>query len=68
MTTRIKEFAVTLDQDYRDDDSEGIRHALEMVKGVLSVEPIEAGISDQMNRTRIRSELGQKILSMLGEA
>jgi hypothetical protein len=68
MTTRIKGFAVTLDQDYRDDDSEGIRHALEMVKGVLSVEPIEAGISDQMNRTRIRSELGQKILSMLGEA
>jgi hypothetical protein len=66
--TRIKGFAVTLDQDYRDDDSEGIRHALEMVKGVLSVEPIEAGISDQMNRTRIRSELGQKILSMLGEA
>ncbi len=66
--TRIKGFAVTLDQDYRDDDSEGIRHALEMAKGVLSVEPIEAGISDQMNRTRIRSELGQKILSMLGEA
>jgi len=65
MSTRIKGFAVTLDRDYRDDDAESVRQAIAMVKGVLTVEPVESNIDDLMNRTRVRFELEQQIFDVL---
>jgi hypothetical protein len=65
MTDRIKGFVVTLEHDYRNDDAAVIRAALEMVKGVISVSPVVADISDHMNRMRIRLELREKLLGLL---
>jgi NRPS condensation-like uncharacterized protein len=39
MTDRVKGFTVTLSHDIRIDDVEHIQKALEMVKGVVHVEP-----------------------------
>jgi len=38
MTARVKGFRVTLEQDFREDDVEVIKSAIEMIKGVAHVE------------------------------
>ena len=45
--------------------AEEIRHALLMVKGVLSVTPSVTDIGDHMNRERVRHELLEKLLAVL---
>lgn len=65
MTDRIKGFTVVLDGDYRDDDAEDIRTALEMVKGVLSATPSVRTPEDWMNRERVRHEMGEKLWDAL---
>lgn len=62
MTDRIKGFTVVLDRDYRDDDADVIKSAIEMVKGVLSVGPSVVTPDDWINRSRIRLELREKLL------
>jgi hypothetical protein len=62
VTDRIKGFTVALDRDYRDDDAEDIRTALEMVKGVLSATPSTTNPDDWMNRDRVRREMRERIL------
>lgn len=65
MTDRIKGFVVTLEKDLREDDAEATLTALRQIKGVLAVEPQLANIEDQLNRTRIRYELGKNILELI---
>jgi hypothetical protein len=65
VTDRIKGFVVTLEKDLRDDDAEATLTALRQIKGVLAVEPQLADIEDQLNRTRVRYELGKKILELI---
>lgn len=67
MTNRLKGFTITLEQDFREDDIERLKNALEMHKGVLHVEPVLVTAEDHFNRTRIRLELIQKMLEILNE-
>ena len=67
MTARLKGFVVTLDQDMREDDVADIVHAIGMVRGVVSCEPMVAEYVDHMARERVREELGQRLHeAMLG--
>lgn len=52
MTTRHQGYVVVLDTDLREDDAEQTLTALRMVRGVLSVEPIEADGTDIIARAR----------------
>ncbi len=56
MTDRIKGYLVTLEGDIREDDAEAIQNALQMIKGVFSVEPYIKGAEDYMMETRARIE------------
>jgi len=67
MTNRVKGFTVTLDGDYRIDDFEVIKNAVEMIKGVAHVEPSITTHEDHMNRTLIRIEMERKIYETLRE-
>lgn len=67
MTARIKGFAVTLAEDLRADDAEEIRRALSLVRGVVSVEAVEADLHDAINRERIRCELTTALYKALRE-
>ena len=44
MTDRHSGYIVILGADQREDDAEAVINAIRMVKGVLSVEPVVAGI------------------------
>ena len=61
MTDRIKGFTVILDKDYRDDDFEFIKSAVEMIKGVKSVEPYISNGSEYITEMRIQSEIREFI-------
>jgi hypothetical protein len=65
MTDRVKGFTVTLDQDYRDDDVEGILNAVRMIHGVAHVEPSIVTSEDHMNRQVIKYELQKKLYKAL---
>jgi hypothetical protein len=67
MTDRYKGLIVSLDNDYRDDDSESIINGIKMIKGVADVKPIVVNIDDYLNRNRIRMELQEKLLSILSD-
>ena len=65
MTNRLKGFTITLEQDFREDDMERLKNALEMHKGVLHVEPVLVTSEDHINRTKIRMDLIQEMLEIL---
>lgn len=65
MTDRFKGFLVHLDSDCRDDTAQNIINALEMVKGVAKVEPIVANYEDTLNRSRVKRELLDKMITLL---
>lgn len=67
MTDRLKGFVVTLDHDIREDDAEEILNAIRMVKGVVSVKPVQANSDDDIIRSRVLSELRQKLLGIVYE-
>ncbi len=65
MTTRLKGFVITLEKDLREDDAEGLKKALGMVRGVRSVDPIPANVNDHIAEVRVRHELGSKLMDVL---
>jgi hypothetical protein len=65
MTTRLKGFTVALEQDIREDDAEAIKNAIEALRYVQAVKPIEADSEDWINRKRIKMELQEKLFSVL---
>ena len=65
MTTRLKGFTVALEQDIREDDAEAIKNAIESLRFVQAVKPIEADSTDWINRSRIKLELRQKLFDIL---
>lgn len=67
MTNRIKGFTVTLDKDMRDDDFEAIKTAVEMIKGVVHVEPSIVTYNDHMNRKMIQQEIMMKVYKAIQE-
>ena len=65
MTDRYNYLTVALEQDIRSDDAEALINAIQMLRGVLKVEP---NISDSMSwvaEERARRELGEKILKVI---
>jgi len=59
-------YIVTLTDDIRDElASEGIVVALQMVKGVLSVEPIIADFNLHMAQERVRAEYRSKMIEFV---
>ena len=67
MTTRLKGFVVTLERDMREDDAKQTLVALTMVRGVVSVEAIEADPGDMVIRSRVTRELFDKIFAVFRE-
>jgi len=67
MTDKIKGLIVTLDQDYRDDDCQQIVNAIEMIKGVISVDMRVYEGNDLMNRVRIKHEVTEKLRNVIKE-
>lgn len=67
MTDRVKGFTVTLERDIRDDDFKRIGKAVEMIKGVLHVEPSITTGDDFMVRQQVKHEMTMKIYKALKE-
>lgn len=67
MSDRIKGFTVVLGDDFKDEDAELIKTAIEMIKGVIHVEPEIVGAKDYMDRTRIKNEIRTKFYNFLKE-
>ena len=56
MTDRHSGYVITLDRDIREDDAEATLTALRMTRGVASVKPIVADLSEMMARERVKSD------------
>jgi len=67
MTERVKGFTVTLERDVREDDFQQILEAVEMIKGVLHVEPVLVTHQDHMAKTRLKSDIVRNILKLIDE-
>lgn len=66
MTDRYSGFVVTLADDVREDDAEAIVTALRMVRGVVSVEPINGTSFEAMvAKERADSEWRERIVQLL---
>lgn len=65
MTTRHKGYVVALKSNIREDDAQALIEAIGLLRGVLSVTPVEADISDSISEQRVRHELGQALLDVV---
>ena len=66
MTTRLIGVLVTFEADIREDDAEARIAAIQQIRGVLCVTPVEAdSLDDRIAEQRVRRELGQKLLAIL---
>jgi len=65
MTTRFSGFIVTLAKDTREDDAECIITAMRLIKGVISVKPIESDIDLHIATERVKRDLFEKLYSIL---
>lgn len=67
MTTRHSGYVVVLEEDMREDDASSIIDAIGLLRGVLSVKPIERGcnLDQHVAEERVRHELGQKLLRVV---
>ena len=62
MTDRHSGYVVVLNRDIREDDAEAVINAIRMVKGVLSVEPVEGDVSGKLIAEMRRDRQWQKAL------
>jgi len=67
MTDRVKGFTVTLENDIREDDFQRILEAVEMIKGVMHVEPSLVTGNDHINRTKIKIDVTRNIMKLVDE-
>jgi len=67
MTARVKGFTVTLEKDIREDDFQRILEAVEMIKGVMHVEPSLVTGNDHINRTKIKIDVTRNIMKLVDE-
>lgn len=65
MTTRLKGFHVALDMDIREDDAESIQQAIQALRHVAAVTPIEASSDDFFVRARYHNEIVDKLLALI---
>jgi len=67
MTDKVKGFTVTLKKNIREDDFQRILEAVEMITGVLHVEPVLVTSLDYMVRQRLKHEITMNILKLIEE-
>ena len=65
MAYRVKGFTVTLKNNIREDDFQRILEAVEMITGVLHVEPVLVTSKDFMMKTRLKFDITDKILKFI---
>ena len=65
MTDRVKGLTVSLTDDIREDDIKMIMGAILCIRGVREVAASVVETSDWINRSRIRAELGEKLMDVL---
>jgi hypothetical protein len=65
MTDRLKGLTVAFAHDIREDDAEAIVNAIKIIKGVLDVKPIVSTHDDWIIESRVRRELGEKLIAVL---
>lgn len=65
MTDRVKGLVVVLEEDIREDDAEKIIEAVEMVKGVQSVDKNITEVDDYINRQKVVNKISKDIFEVL---
>lgn len=65
MTDRLNALTVVLDRDIRVDDAEPLIAAIRQLRGVLSVELHVSDLEDSIAQTRVRRELGEKLIAIV---
>ena len=67
MTNRVKGFTVTLERDIKEEDFQRVQEAVEMIVGVLHVEPSLATGQDHITRMRLKNDITRNILKVIDE-
>jgi hypothetical protein len=65
MSASFPGFVVVLDRDIGEERMEIIKSMLAQLRGVISVEPVQSNIEQQVAYERARIELGQKLIKVL---
>jgi hypothetical protein len=65
MTDRYNALTVALERDIRDDDAETLIQAIQMLRGVLTVEGNVADPASWLAQHRARTELANKLWAVL---
>jgi len=65
MTTRFKGLTVTLIRDTREDDAQHIIDAINMIKGVMNVIPINSESDDWIIESRLKADIRSKMYDIL---
>ena len=65
MSDRIGALTVVLKHDIRDDYAKGLIDAIMYMRGVLSVQPHVADVSDHIAQVRVRTQLLAKLMDEL---
>jgi len=64
---RVKGFTVTLDRDIKQEDFQRVQEAVEMIVGVLHVEPTLTTGNDHIVRMRLKNDITRNILKLIDE-
>lgn len=67
MTDRLKGAIVTFDRDIREDDADGILAAIAHIKGIVSVQPVQAEAGDVITAMRVKAAIASKMYDFLSE-
>lgn len=65
MTDRFNALTVVLERDIREDDAEPLIAAIRQLRGVLSVEPHVSNLSDLIAESRVRREIGERLVTIV---
>lgn len=65
MSDHYNSFIVILEHDIKDDEAKPIIEAIKQLRGVLNVEPHIAGFEDAIAQSRVRTEFGRKLLTII---
>ena len=64
---RVKGFTVTLERDIKEEEFQRVLEAVEMIHGVLHVEPVLATGQDHITRMRLKNDITRNILKLIDE-
>jgi hypothetical protein len=65
MTAKVNALLVILDKDIRIDDIEPLQNAIMQMKHVIEVKANIKSIQDDLAQSRVRQELGEKIIEVI---